>query len=367
MPGLPAPPDTSRLSRVELENLPAGLRHPDPATLEQYEAVRLFIARAVAVRPDFARHQRERAGRGGHLRPPPRHAARHRARRRPREAPRAGADPRPPRAAAGPPDLDRPRPARPPADAAGRDRLELRPARRAAAPRCSPASRSFGGGWDLEAAEAVGRCGRRAGHRRPRRAGRARRPEPRPQCRGSRGAALRHVRDDPRVRRGAARRGRRRRRHPGAPRPRLPGPGRAPAPLLQGAEQRAWLDRLERDHDNLRAALSWATGRPDPETAVRLCFALWRFWQQRGYLVEARSELDGIAAQAWDLPAPLRARFAETLGGVAYWQADLPVSTARWTTRRSRSGGSVPPAAIPPTGASSRTRSTTGPSSRWPT
>ena len=53
VPGLPSPPDTSSLSHVELENLPAALRHPSPASLGQYEAVRLFIARAVAVRPDF--------------------------------------------------------------------------------------------------------------------------------------------------------------------------------------------------------------------------------------------------------------------------------------------------------------------------
>ena len=54
VPGLPSPPDTSRLSRVELENLPAAQRHPSAAVLGQYEAVRLFVARAVAVRPDFA-------------------------------------------------------------------------------------------------------------------------------------------------------------------------------------------------------------------------------------------------------------------------------------------------------------------------
>ena len=55
------------------------------------------------------------------------------------------------------------------------------------------------------------------------------------------------------------------------------------APRLAGADQRRWLDRLEREHDNLRATLMWAANRPDPELAVRVAFALWRFWQQRGY------------------------------------------------------------------------------------
>ena len=54
VPGLPTPPDTSRLSRVELEELPAAERNPDAAALDQYEAVRLFVARALAVRPGFA-------------------------------------------------------------------------------------------------------------------------------------------------------------------------------------------------------------------------------------------------------------------------------------------------------------------------
>jgi predicted ATPase len=54
VPGLPAPPDTSRLSEVERLNLPRELRELDPAALDQFEAVRLFIARATAVRPGFA-------------------------------------------------------------------------------------------------------------------------------------------------------------------------------------------------------------------------------------------------------------------------------------------------------------------------
>jgi len=54
VPGLPAPPDTSRLSEVDRLNLPRALREFDLATLNQYEAVRLFTARAGSVRPGFA-------------------------------------------------------------------------------------------------------------------------------------------------------------------------------------------------------------------------------------------------------------------------------------------------------------------------
>jgi predicted ATPase/class 3 adenylate cyclase len=103
------------------------------------------------------------------------------------------------------------------------------------------------------------------------------------------------------------------------------------APQLRGADQRRWLDRLEREHDNLRATLMWATSRPEPDLAVRVAFALWRFWQQRGYLNEARTRLDEMRAQDWDLSPVLRARLAEARGGVAYWQADQATAEACYT------------------------------------
>ncbi len=103
----------------------------------------------------------------------------------------------------------------------------------------------------------------------------------------------------------------------------------AAAPKLSGGEQRQWLDRLDVEHDNLRGALEWATDRPDPDLAIRLGFALWRFWQKRGYLVEGRRRLEGIAAQAWSHDDPaLRAHLLEALGGIAWWQADIPAMTA---------------------------------------
>jgi predicted ATPase/class 3 adenylate cyclase len=98
---------------------------------------------------------------------------------------------------------------------------------------------------------------------------------------------------------------------------------------LPGSEQRSWLDRLDVEHDNLRAAIEWATDRPEPETAIRLGFALWRFWQKRGYLVEGRRRLERIAAAPWSSDdAALRARLLEALGGIAWWQADIPAMTA---------------------------------------
>jgi tetratricopeptide (TPR) repeat protein len=79
----------------------------------------------------------------------------------------------------------------------------------------------------------------------------------------------------------------------------------------------------------MRAALDWAIAKPDPPLGARLSTALWRFWQQRGYLNEARARFERIEAQGWTLEPIDRARFAEAYGGVAYWQSDAPTAR-RW-------------------------------------
>jgi len=96
------------------------------------------------------------------------------------------------------------------------------------------------------------------------------------------------------------------------------------APELSGEDQRRHLDELEREHDNIRAILDRATAAGDAPLAIGLAFAIWRFWQKRGHLSEARRRLDEMAAAPWSKPDPLlRARLMEALGGVAWWQFDI--------------------------------------------
>jgi predicted ATPase/DNA-binding CsgD family transcriptional regulator len=63
-------------------------------------------------------------------------------------------------------------------------------------------------------------------------------------------------------------------------------------PHLTGAEQKTWLRRLEREQDNLRAALRWGLENREAEFTQRMTGALWRFWIMRGYWSEGRRWLE---------------------------------------------------------------------------
>ena len=67
-------------------------------------------------------------------------------------------------------------------------------------------------------------------------------------------------------------------------------------PHLFGPAAVEWLDRLEADHDNLRAALDWRRERTDGARAVQIAAAMWRFWWLRGYITEGRAQLDVVLA-----------------------------------------------------------------------
>jgi non-specific serine/threonine protein kinase len=64
-------------------------------------------------------------------------------------------------------------------------------------------------------------------------------------------------------------------------------------PELHGAEQAVWLERLETEHENLRAGLEWSVAE-EGERALRLGAALWRFWLMHGHLSEGRGWLERI-------------------------------------------------------------------------
>jgi predicted ATPase/class 3 adenylate cyclase/Tfp pilus assembly protein PilF len=118
-------------------------------------------------------------------------------------------------------------------------------------------------------------------------------------------------------------------------------------PELKGANQAAWLARLDAEHDNLLAALRWSVHEAnissyrDPsspaEIALRITGAIWRFWYVRGYFSEGREELAAALArsstgeQSDPPPAALRRYRAKVLNGagvLANLQGDYAAARA---------------------------------------
>ena len=93
-------------------------------------------------------------------------------------------------------------------------------------------------------------------------------------------------------------------------------------PHLTAKDQSEWLDRLEQEHPNIRAALMSAVALKDADRAQTMAGALWRFWHQRGHLDEARRWFDEILAMPSAGPTPARAKALIGAGGVAWWQKD---------------------------------------------
>jgi predicted ATPase/class 3 adenylate cyclase len=93
-------------------------------------------------------------------------------------------------------------------------------------------------------------------------------------------------------------------------------------PELKGPLLVAWLDRLEREHDNLRAALQWAIDNGSGEIALRLGIALERFWVVRGLRNEGRAFLERALAGSAGVAADVRAKALLAAARLAFNQSN---------------------------------------------
>jgi predicted ATPase/transcriptional regulator with XRE-family HTH domain len=91
-------------------------------------------------------------------------------------------------------------------------------------------------------------------------------------------------------------------------------------PNLDGPEQALWLARLEREVENLRAALGWLMKQG--EDSLRLAGALTSFWIVRGQVSEGRRWLERTLASSQGAAASVRARALEGAGILAFYQHD---------------------------------------------
>jgi len=92
-------------------------------------------------------------------------------------------------------------------------------------------------------------------------------------------------------------------------------------PELTGAHQQAWAERLETEHDNLRAALSWSLEN-EPETALRLAGTLAHFWKIRSRFLEGSRWLEAALRQSGRTEAATRAPVLTEAGTFAWHRGD---------------------------------------------
>jgi predicted ATPase/DNA-binding NarL/FixJ family response regulator len=96
----------------------------------------------------------------------------------------------------------------------------------------------------------------------------------------------------------------------------------AARPDALGPRQLTWIDTLNADHENLRAALAYGTGQAAPaETGLAMACDLWLYWETRGHLTEGRRHMDALLAQV-QRPCALRTRGLWAAGYLALVQGD---------------------------------------------
>jgi non-specific serine/threonine protein kinase len=100
-------------------------------------------------------------------------------------------------------------------------------------------------------------------------------------------------------------------------------------PGLIGPDQLRWLDLLELDLENLRAALNLETGPDDADEALRLAAALGQFWLVRGLLSEGRDHLEHALSRAGSERSAVRAKTLAVAGHLAMFNADLDTAAQR--------------------------------------
>jgi len=95
-------------------------------------------------------------------------------------------------------------------------------------------------------------------------------------------------------------------------------------PELKGEGQVAWLERLEREHDNLRVAMRWLLERGESDEAARLGWALWLFWGIRGHYDEGRRSMEQALSVEGSvaMPASSRAKALYVEGMMENYQGD---------------------------------------------
>ncbi len=98
---------------------------------------------------------------------------------------------------------------------------------------------------------------------------------------------------------------------------------------LNGHDAVLWIERLELEHNNIRAALSWAIESDQPEIALTIGTDLWLFWFQRGYFTEGSTWLANAIALRPSDSTPLIANALTVSGLLIEATGDLDLARTR--------------------------------------
>ncbi len=89
---------------------------------------------------------------------------------------------------------------------------------------------------------------------------------------------------------------------------------------LMAQDAESWLDLIDHERHNLRAAMRWSLNVGEPAFGLRIGAPIWRFWHQRAELREGLGWLDELLAHpAAQADSVLRVRALSAAGGLAYW------------------------------------------------
>jgi predicted ATPase/class 3 adenylate cyclase len=100
---------------------------------------------------------------------------------------------------------------------------------------------------------------------------------------------------------------------------------------VYGAEAVSWLERIDEEHDNFRAALVWALSIPEGlPAAVQICMGLFWFWYRYGHFHEGREWCERTEAVARQASIPeLHSMALAFAGMMAMWEGDLHIAVER--------------------------------------
>src|SRR6185312_5978087 len=94
-------------------------------------------------------------------------------------------------------------------------------------------------------------------------------------------------------------------------------------PELNPTDRVRWLTQCDPEIDNFRSALDWLFETRDLDWALRLCGALFQFWDMREHLIEGRTRMEAVLRVAADSHPKERARILQFLGAIVTAQGDF--------------------------------------------